>query len=286
MTYDVFVSKLAKATCESSATCCEAPSTVAQHCDQKLASLLPVSQQFTQWGRGMRFDADHAQACLDAVQKRSDSCPRLLDAESVATVCREVLVPTLSAGESCDADEQCAADVHGSARCMPGPDVCVVTHHLEIGQKCGPVIPSTKSGKTIDDPRWGKVEVESDVCDPAKSFCEATTGLCSHLREIGEPCDGSTPCRGGGTTAQCVSDKQGKSTCEALPTIGQTCELDCAGKATCGYVDGQSVCVAQKPGAASCFSNDECESGVCYADGFCMGLASGTSDFLAAAVCE
>lgn len=286
MSYDVFIAKLAKVTCDSTAPCCAAPTTVAPSCDEKLASLLPVSQQFSLLDHGMRFDADHAQACLDAVKKRADSCNHLFDDENVAAACRKVLVPTLSAGESCEVDEQCAADAHGSARCVPGPDVCVVSHHLDIGQKCGSAMVSTKSIKTIDDPRWGKIEVESAVCDPAKAFCEASSGLCTHLREVGEACDVSSSCRGGGATTSCVAHENGSSTCEALPTLGQICSFDCAGKATCGYVDGQSVCVAQKPGAASCFSNDECESGVCFADGVCMGLPSGTSEFLASAVCE
>ncbi|MFO0661174.1 MAG: hypothetical protein U0165_15285 [Polyangiaceae bacterium] len=277
--YDAFLSKLAKATCESSAACCEQTQTT-QACTSDVAAILRVSEQFELWPNGMQFDESAAQGCIDAVRKRTDECPRRLDTDEIKTACRKVLVPTVQPGGECDVDSQCVAPSHGKATCVPGPNVCVSYRYLDVGAKCASE--TTTTGASSES---ALSSFSSAMCDPDKAYCNGSTGKCEAFAQLGEDCK-DRPCADDGASVTCTTNDSGQHLCTALSKKGEACGLGCDGNSMCGDNNGASVCVERKPGGASCGLGFECQSGICDGEGICVGLGTGTTEYLAALACK
>jgi hypothetical protein len=188
----------------------------------------------------LKYDADAARSCLDAIKAAGDLCGRGLPDDAAVTACQSALHGSVPREGHCQVARDCAPLPVGQAtRCSTDTRVCqAIVYHAQEGDDCG-------SGTML--------------CMP-DLYC--TGGKCARRGAIGDACPTppmSDTCESG---ASCED-----GSCVARGD-GATCGLD----RECGHGFGCNIasctCEPLKREGEGCVSNAQCGLRRC-ADGKC-----------------
>ncbi|WP_437587006.1 hypothetical protein [Sorangium sp. So ce1000] len=247
---DQFIAQL----CAEYSGCCKAagrPSDGAQ-CRALYGALTPASG----------YDAQAAQACLDEVRARGDSC----DTSSAGTPsCRKVFSAdggTKQPGEACEDNTDCAAPASGEVECVSefanGATVQQCQVQLQGTEGSTPCIGTVDGPLTIYSGTDG-IPPTGYLCHVADGLsCDSQTYACTRLADVGEACStGSYRCV---PAAYCDSVE---SVCRERLALGAACTDDdeCATTAYCE--PSSTTCVARRGVNEACTTDAECQSDDC-----------------------
>ncbi len=192
-------------------------------------------------------DADAFAACRTYVENLT--CE---DADfDVANPCDDVIIGTITLGNDCDSDDQCA----GNAFCAGG----LTAGMLGGVSTCGTCTATKTNGSTCDE----SSECASGYCDDGE---DGAPGTCRDIGLNGDPCDESFDCLGSRvcdpSTLECKSEPTW-----AAGTPCQSFPFDCDG------LTGDLMC---HPATLECVAylnvGETCEPNVMMAAQFCRLL--------------
>ncbi|HEY1693857.1 MAG TPA: Dickkopf N-terminal cysteine-rich domain-containing protein [Polyangiaceae bacterium] len=208
---DEYCSAYAKAICQVSSTCQFDSGTCQTYQEQQCISVQTTSST-------RQYNSGNVQACIDALNAAYGNNPTSVSAgtiQSYTQTCAKVFPGTVTQGNSCQSNLDCAnsADVCATS---PGVQaVCATPTPKQVNDVCA-------------DP--------GDEC-PVNSYCAAQSGgspKCVASQTTSQPCSDSEPCD---SNNQCVG-----GLCQLLSNVGQ----DCTATTSCGsglfcdlYTDSQ-----------------------------------------------
>lgn len=205
--------------------------------------------------------------CANAVAGRSAECDAAMIPYTACLAAQSCTV--LAQGAPDPADHPCH-DVYvtfGEACFLAGLPTCVAispvggpcqtTNHCEAGAWCEAGVCAAAAGQ--DEPC-----TEGTRCT-AGLACRLETGVCGPVPGQGEACalaeQGPFLC---GEGLGCVTgDAIRETTCEPLPTLGQTCTIDsrCGDGLGCDFAETGSFCVERRGAGGACQTDATCQAG-------------------------
>lgn len=184
MTVAEYCKQSAESICANLAACC---SITVEACIDKHRSGCEESGN-NATSRGLSFNADAAQGCVQAAAGLYDGCVvPSAESSSAASTCGMVFTPTLRVGASCTFDAACLGGEGQVGVCSSG--TCAQVPVLADGAPCG--------------------ETAQGICSSG-AYCDDT---CQRRKMIGQSC---------GAALECASGSCESSACGARP-IGTIC---------------------------------------------------------------
>lgn len=202
------------------------------------------------------FNSTNAKACI-AAAKNPPSCSASY--QLLGTDCLNILVPLVANGGACTSSQECTSGTCVGASNEGCPGTCLMP--LTTGSEC--------------DPQDSKC-ASTDRCAAADG---ATTGTCTKLKDLEEPCETATECKleywCHGTSLDPTDRK-----CRPPGKIGDPCEPfffgilhDCKPELSCDVSGKQPVCKALVAASGKCTDGYDCVPG-----STCVGLAFDEND--------
>lgn len=242
VTLEQLPGSIASVACESLARCCSSSGHAFDIVTCKRTLSADFEQELTRESSArVRYDADAAGACLDAITANTH-CGDIETGNSSA--CERIFNGTLPLGAECEGDDECRED--------PGQDVSCYSEF-----ELGPRVCTLEQTTTITPVRHGK---QGESC----------VGTCAE-----GDCDGSIPVpavNSGGSASMSgevvlCHRREGLwcsgGTCQRLAEVGSRCDSfdSCVGDAFCAFDSGR--CTARRANGQPCNSENECQSGNC-----------------------
>ncbi len=214
----------------------------------------------------LTFNAQKAQACLEAIRGLVGQCESSLSSDA----CGEVVTPAAGVGDRCTEDFDCAVD----------RTVC-------LGPQCGSVCLATGA---LNQPCWNGACHEGLWCDAQARICRAPAALgeaCDDASfnspqcEEGTRCDGTTCVALPGAGDACATGFRHpcapgnfcyeQALCLPYLELGDSCPNvpSCGPGATCKAGNDGNVCVAREVEGGSCSVNNDCAQDLLCRMGAC-----------------
>lgn len=253
LTQSSFVEEFQKLTCDNFAQCCAA---VGLGLDKSQCATL-----FANAGQGTAnaiFNPTYGEQCLSELAQKP-SCGTVNNSPA----CGRAYTGTLSPGQACSSDTDCAKPRDGDSNCDRARGVCVAGLRGELYDPCQQSCEQGTNGITVCT--WGPASntiADGTIvvnCFANDGLICGDTGQCWYLATRGEFCTDDRSCS---RELYCAFGTGSlNASCQPRPGIGQSCveyNLPCAAEAYCNG----GVCAAKKASGERCLTNAEC-SGAC-----------------------
>ena len=245
-----FQQALIHALCDNVQACCAAASRAFDpaNCRRTVVQQFVVALSDTT----LTFDSAAAGRCIDAVSRAAQAC-----ASVDVTPCYSAFLGPEPAGAACASSFECAAGSGGFAICLPDA-LCAQPKRGKLGDECSfTCIESGGGERCIDVPFAAGSNPPLGACHSENGLaCVAPATGTAKCQPVSTDCrqnpDGSCPT---GQLCDLTSDR-----CYLPAHAGQACaSTPCDPSSYCA----SGVCTAQKPNAAQCTSDAECQSHKC-----------------------
>lgn len=264
-----FVTQYAASFCQGISGCCAA-SAIAfdlKSCESSLSAQANAALAGRLADPKIAFDADAATRCINAVHDATAACTDQDLFRTVDEPCNQVFRGTVTLGNACSDNMQCANADGQRVRCTQG--VCSVEAgltsmgdgpHAKLGERCAGTCTGTDGGWScagIGSSTSNSASVEASCWTNEGLYC-GSAGLCAAIPNVGEACASPNYCPAG---AYCSN-----KTCVAQVSSG-SCASDSSACNDSSYCEvNTKQCTPKKRDGDTCDQDSECLGGECYGD--------------------